>query len=69
MSELKDCPVSCGRKARDGHLMCPRCWSAVPQELRLRVWNTWRLWKKELGNAERMLAYTAASDAAIASVT
>lgn len=62
------CPVGCGRRVRDGHLMCPACWRHVPRELQAAVHRTWRRWRRDLGNGELMHAYTEASDAAVGSV-
>lgn len=48
--------------------MCLPCWGEVPRELQNDVRRTWRAWWKDLGSAEKMHAYKAAEDAAIAAV-
>lgn len=39
---MKACPTNCGAFARDGHLLCPKCWSSVPALLQRAVNTTWR---------------------------
>ena len=68
MSTRKPCPSGCGRTVAPGHLMCPGCWREVPKHLQLDVHRTWRRWRRDLGNAELMLAYKDASDAALGAI-
>lgn len=61
------CPVgTCASSRRAGQLMCPRHWSRVPQHLQREVYRTWRAWRQDLADADAMLAYRSASDAAVA---
>lgn len=62
------CPVGCGRTTKTGHLTCGPCWHQVPKELQTAVYQTWRRWRRDFGNAELMLAYREAADAAVGSV-
>jgi hypothetical protein len=64
----RECPVGCGRRVRDGHLMCAACWRRVPKELQQAVYRAWRKWRRDFGNAELMQAHREAADAAIGSV-
>lgn len=61
---VSECPTGCGRTRADGHLLCRRCWSRVPPDLQDMVWRTWRAWQRDRGDAEKMMAYTEAAQAA-----
>ena len=65
---MDDCPTGCGRKRRNGHLMCGPCWGQVPGHLQRDVYRTWRKWRKDLGDADALNEYRDAHDAAIAAV-
>jgi len=64
----RECPTGCGRRARAGHLMCGPCWREVPSNIQRDVYRTWRAWWADRGDADKMRAYTEASDAAVGSI-
>lgn len=39
------CPAQCGRRIRTGHIMCPACWTRVPDEIRHKVWAALHEWR------------------------
>lgn len=44
--------------------MCLPCWSRVPKSLQANVHRTWRAWKGDVGNPDKMRSYRSALDAA-----
>jgi hypothetical protein len=64
----RSCPTGCGRPVARGKLMCAPCWSEVPKPLQTDVYRTWRAWRRQVGSGELMHAYSAAVDAAVASI-
>lgn len=65
-TKLHDCPVPiCAAQAPQGVLMCRSCWHHVPARLKSAVGATWRAWKADLGNADKMRKYRTASQDAI----
>lgn len=62
------CPTGCGRPKPPGKLMCLTCWRHVPKHLQRDVYRTWRSWRADFGDAERMAAYEQAAEAAISAV-
>lgn len=63
---MNACPAGCGRGVAPGMLLCAPCWHAVPRELQIAVWRTWRAWGKETGSIEALKEYRIAADAATA---
>lgn len=64
----RSCPTGCGRTAASGHLMCGLCWGEVPGHLKHEVYRTWRAWRGNFADTDRLQEYETARDAAIASV-
>lgn len=64
----RSCPVGCGRAVRSGMLACAPCWREIPKHLQREVLRTWNAWRRDFGDADKMHAYTEASDNAIASI-
>lgn len=62
-----ECPVKGCARLRRGE-MCKPHWMRVPADLRSEVWATWKAWRADFGDIDRMHAYRAASEAALASV-
>ena len=59
------CPTpGCGRTAAAGQLLCPMHWRRVPADLKAEVWRTWKAWRSDFGDADKMHTYRAAADAA-----
>lgn len=63
---MSACPARCGRHVRVGNLLCAPCWHAVPREMQVAVWRTWRAWQNERGALALIADYKRARDAAIA---
>ena len=63
-----ECPTGCGRQRAAGQLMCRPCWGEVPRHLQREVYRTWRSWRSDFADAQKMRDYRAASDAAISAV-
>lgn len=63
------CPIpGCTDSTRPGQLLCRLHWSAVPTELKGRVWSTWRAFTKAVGHRAALVArqpYLDARQAAI----
>lgn len=62
------CPTGCGRKVQPRKLMCFPCWKEVPGDLQRAVYRTFKAWWADRGDAEKLLAYDEARDAAIGSI-
>lgn len=48
--------------------MCGLCWGEVPGHLKHEVYRTWRAWRGNFADTDRLQEYETARDAAIASV-
>lgn len=64
----RECPSGCGRTVAPRKLLCAPCWREVPTHLQREVYRTFNAWWADRGNAEKLLAYEAAADAAIGSI-
>lgn len=63
------CPINgCETSVRLGVLMCRPHWGAVPRDLQQRVYRTYRIWLRDMGNADKMREYRAAAKDAIEAV-
>lgn len=61
------CPAGCGRRIRSGHIMCPECWTRVPDELRHETWAALHGWRgaRDEDRAAAEVAFTSAREKAI----
>ena len=71
---VRTCPTGCGRAVSVGKLMCPSCWSKVPDHLQRDVNVSWRRYnRRPSGDVAEFRAvrqaYFNARDAAISAAS